>query len=178
MARKIMLAEIVKDIQMGLGDVPIMEKYNIRPVQYIDILERLKGAQAVDERYLAGRIGREEQMKSDEEPRKAPRCYLVANVRIVDLLDSSVCGEVMDLTDKGCQLRGIECKVGETKRFRVQAEGYPGDRMDCRFAAQCRWGNWDQTEGTYVAGFEIKDITAQDRKNLRAIVRLLSICDE
>jgi hypothetical protein len=132
----------------------------------------------LDERHLEGRINRDESMVSDEDPRKAPRCYLVATVRVVDLLDSRVLGEVMDLTETGCKLKGIECKVGETKRFRVEAEGYPGDIMNCRFVAQCRWGNWDPTEGMYVAGFAIKEIGDQDKKNLSAIIRLLSMCDE
>jgi len=175
---RIKLADIIRDIQIGLGDVPIMEKYSLRPVEYIDILEKVKAAQVMDEQHLEGRIIRAKGAMSEEEPRKTPRCYLVANVSVVDLLDSSVRGEVMDLTEQGCQLRGIECKVGETRRFRVKAEGYSGDAMDCRFAAQCRWGNWDPTEETYVAGYEIRSITDPDKNKLRAIIRLLSICDE
>jgi hypothetical protein len=37
LAIRIRIADIVRDVQMGLGDVPIMEKYGIRPAEYIDI---------------------------------------------------------------------------------------------------------------------------------------------
>lgn len=175
---RIRLGDIVRDIQSGLGDVPIMEKYGIRPADYIDILQRLKGVRAVDERYLEGRIGHgEEAADADRESRRLPRCYLVAEVRVVDLLDRNVRGEVLDLTEQGCKVRGIECQVGEKRRFRVEAEGYPGDALDCSFAALCRWGKWEQDEGSYVAGFEITDLSAKDRKNLQGVIRLLTIAD-
>lgn len=178
MDKRIRLADIVKDIEMGLGDVPIMEKYGLRPMEYIDILERVKAAQLVDERHFEGRIIREKGELTEEETRVAPRCYLVANVGVEDLLDNSIRGELVDLTENGCRLRGIQCNPGETRRFRVTGEGYPPDTMDCRFAAQCRWGDWDATEGVYVAGYEIRNISEMDKDKLRAIIRLLSICDE
>jgi len=176
--KRIRLADIVRDIEMGLGDVPIMEKYGLRPMEYVDILERVKSARLVDERHFEGRIIREEGELLEEETRMAPRCYLVASVGVEDLLDSSIRGELVDLTENGCRLRGIQCNPGETRRFRVTGEDYPPDTMDCRFAAQCRWGTWDPAEGGYVAGYEIQSISEPDKTKLRTIIRLLSICDE
>ncbi len=177
MVIRIRLGDIIRDIESGLGDVPIMEKYGIRPAEYMDILQKLKGVRAVDERHFEGRIVHGGDADSDKDSRRLPRCYLVSDVRVVDLLDRGVHGEVLDLTEEGCRVRGIKCQVGETRRFRVEAEGYPGDALDCSFAAQCRWGNWDQSEGSYVAGFEITDLSRRDRNNLQSVIRLLTICD-
>jgi hypothetical protein len=41
MKKQIDVALVIKDINMGLGDVPIMEKYGLTPSEYVRVLEKL-----------------------------------------------------------------------------------------------------------------------------------------
>ncbi|MDQ7783369.1 MAG: PilZ domain-containing protein [Desulfomonilaceae bacterium] len=177
MKKKIRLADIIRDMRAGLGDVPIMEKYGIYPHDYEEILQSLKETRAVDERYFQGRMTPQGFRSSQGDSRKVSRCHLVADVRVTDLEAENVSGRLIDITEKGCRLRGIECSVGETRSFRIEADDFEGVVSDCSFTAVCRWGKREQSGGAYVAGFEITHVGMRDRNKLQGIIRLLAICE-
>ena len=50
--KKLFVEDIIKDINAGLGDIPIMEKYDISSGQLMDILERLNNVRSMQSMIL------------------------------------------------------------------------------------------------------------------------------
>ena len=175
--KRINVADIMRDIRRGLGDVPIMEKYDIAPSEYMNILERLNKSQQLRGSNLEARMIKLRTGLEKEDTREAPRCYLVVMVRVADSTNPARKGVVLDLSENGCQVAGIQCHVGEIKKFRIQIEGVEGQSVQCRFTAECRWEKKNPADGSALAGFEIKNISQIDREHLHNIIELIALCD-
>jgi len=134
--KRIKLGDIVKDIKSGLGDVPVMEKYDLRPADYLKILEKLRKAQTVPESDLDSRINEwKTKGGKKDDLRETPRCYLVVTVRVSDARDHNVQGQLLDLSEKGCRLAGVPCTVGQTRKLRLEVEVSEGQFLGCKFTA-------------------------------------------
>lgn len=183
--KKAKLAAIIKDLKRGLGDVPIMEKYGIRPGEYQEILEILSQNGTLNAEDVANRITQPETPPRDiievevepenEDPRQDRRCYLITHVRVVDAAHRGVQGQLLDLSKFGCQVAGIPCSVGESRELQVEAEVSEGECIRSRFTAECRWEK--QEHGSSTAGFEITRIGTEDSETLELISQLMAICD-
>jgi hypothetical protein len=183
--KKAKLAAIIKDLKRGLGDVPIMEKYGIRPGEYQEILEILSQNGTLNAEDLACRITQPETPPEDlievelepenEDPRQDRRCYLITHVRVIDAEHRGVQGQLLDLSKFGCQVAGIPCLVGESRELQVEAEVSDGECIRSRFTAECRWEK--QEHGSSIAGFEITRISTEDNETLELISQLMAICD-
>lgn len=175
--KRINVADIMRDILRGLGDVPIMEKYDIAPREYMSILERLNKSQQLRGDNLEARMIKLKTGLEKEDTRERKRCYLVLTVRVADSTDPARKGVVVDLSESGCQVAGIQCHVGEIKKFRIQIEGLDGQFVQSRFTAECRWEKRNPADGSTLAGFEMKSISQTDREHLHNIIELISLCD-
>lgn len=177
-SKRIKLGDIVKDIKLGLGDVPVMEKYDLRPADYLKILEKLRKAQTVPEAELDDRISEWKSREGKKDDlREGPRCYLIVTVKVSDAKDHNIQGQLLDLSEKGCRLAGVPCAVGQTRKLRLEVEVSEGQFLGCKFTAQCRWEKKDDTDGSCLTGFEITHILPSDAENLQQISKLLAICD-
>jgi hypothetical protein len=175
---RVNVADIMRDIELGLGDVPIMEKYHITPGEYMNVLERLKNVGQFQKSDLATRLITLRTGGIKEDARETPRCYLVIGVLVSDSKNPNHQGKVVDLTENGCQVVGLACGAGEARRFRIRVEGFRGEVFQTEFLAECRWARRRQDDATPMAGFEIKEISRKDRQRLHDIIALIALCDQ
>jgi hypothetical protein len=176
---KLYAKKILPDIEDGLGDVPIMEKHGISPIEYLSILDELKGIEKARER--RERQARRAALQSAEQMRAVPRCYIFQNVSVYDADNRQVRGSVNDMTANGLQVAGIACKVGEHMNMVIVSEQPSEDDVpvtsSVTFEAECRWIKTEDAYGDYVAGFEIMKISADDRRELQRLIQELTFCD-
>ncbi len=176
MNKKIDATEITKDIKRGLGDIPIMEKYELSPAEYMKILEKLQALKGTEGREASIRLSSGDWSTIDFEPRRTRRCYLVLSVFARDAKNPEIRGQVQDLTEKGFQIKGVAAKSGETREFIFQSGATRGHLIPFLVKAQCKWTKSDATPSP-VSGFEILNISNSDEEELRKLIDLMAICD-
>ncbi len=105
-----------------------------------------------------------------EQLRRDPRNYLMVRLPVTELGSKARTGHLRDITERGLQLTGFSCEVGELIRLRIETSEF-SDVEPFSFIAECRW---TKKEGR-VAGFLIKEISPQDLDRLRELIRFLSL---
>ena len=175
--KKIIVEDIIRDFNSGLGDVPIMEKYDISSSQYMEILERLNKVRPIQSKSLVTRITTLKTMLVPDEVRESPRCYLALSVLVFDSASGAHQGKLLDLSKNGLKVAGIESYVGESRRFSIQVKWLENEVIESRFIAECRWEQGQPNDGSRLAGFRITDISPNDRRQLQDIIQLFALCD-
>jgi hypothetical protein len=86
-------------------------------------------------------------------------------------------GIVLDVTEGGVGLKGIEAIVGEPKNFVIPAnKSFGVARME--FRARCRWVNKEKSTGKCIGGFEITSISPGALVELRKLVKLIELANQ
>ncbi len=175
-SRPINTKAIIADIQSGLGDIPIMEKYQLSPSEYLQVLDKLVAVRAItetttQERKLA--------LLAHPEPRnvtkrKLPRHYALFTIAIQDADDLSVTGTLNDITEEGLQISGIRTQIGVEKTFLVRSDVFTVV-PPLMLRAVCRWIKPRNRSEDHVAGFEITGISRHDKEGLRKLITELTI---
>ncbi len=107
-----------------------------------------------------------------ERLRSTPRNYLMVKMPIRDVNSGST-GYLRDLTEKGAQIAGMECKKGEIKKLLIEAEEL-SDVEPFTFDGECRWTADEDEEGVS-AGFRIIKIEKRDLAQLKKLIGFLSL---
>ncbi|MBI4965953.1 MAG: hypothetical protein HY913_21925 [Desulfomonile tiedjei] len=170
---KLHVKEILHDIREGLGDVPIMEKYQITPGQYMSVLEQLRDIEIARQRHALMT-----KTASHDLPhlRALPRCYIFRDVTVFDAKSPGKEGKVNDVTESGIQVTGIMAEIGEVRTFTVVSD-HAGGRTKATFDAVCRWIKTEDDFGEYVAGYEITKISNDSLLRLKRLIQELTLCD-
>lgn len=165
---------ILDDIQAGMGDVPIMEKYQLSPADLMAILLEL-GHPGTEES-----VGVEQKVRvfqddaTGSEMRVLPRNYLTLSLTIYDAVDHTIAGVINDITENGLQIEGIPASVGELRSFMIPCDMFPGD-PPIEFDAECRWIGRLEANNQSVAGFEITMISDEAAEQLLKLIRQVTL---
>ncbi len=90
--------------------------------------------------------------------------------RIYDSGSPSATGCILDISEKGVCVKGIETVVGEVKDFIVRSDAFE-QAQKFAFEGKCRWVNKENlSPKEWVAGFEITDISILDLAELRKLI--------
>jgi len=164
---------ILRDIQKGLGDIPIMEKYQITPSEYMSVLERFKHIEIARKRRVLVA-----QSVSHDLPhmRALPRCYIFRELCVVDAKAPGKEGKVNDMTETGLQVAGIAAEIGEVRTLTIVSD-HAETRTKVGFEVVCRWVQNENDFGEFVAGFEITKIADDELLRLRRLIQELTLCD-
>jgi len=165
-SKKFSVDEIWEDLRSGLGDVPVMEKYQISPSELVRIRRHFEIGPSVSDDFLAS-------TQVDEEQRSLPRQEPLYQIAIRDADNPRIQGIVSDIHLKGLRTVGITVQTGEVKALMVP----PGPfqvHATFSFEAQCRWSTIND-HGECVAGFQITNIAQSDARELEALIEHLSI---
>lgn len=164
---KIPIERILDDIRGGLGDVPIMEKYQISPGDLLRIKQQFKGG-----REVSGEVSRSAQA-APREHRSLSRHEPLRPITVYDTDDPRMQGTIYDINMKGLQVVGIIVRTGENKTLKIHSEPY-NVHATFTFRVQCQWSMIDE-HGNCVAGFRITRISLEDAKELKKLVACLSV---
>jgi len=171
--RKIKAKEIIADIKSGMMDQELMEKYSVSQNALKSIFQKLIDSGSLQPSELEQRIPPERLETYGEKPRNLHRNYVFVKLPIYELENLLHEGEVVDITEGGLQVIGIESKVGEKKGFLIQAD-YFADVFPFSFEAECKWATREK-DGRCRAGFKILSISEKGLEELRKLIRMLSL---
>lgn len=170
--RRILTGEIISDIRSGMSDLDLSQKYRLSYKTLRRIFMKLVdagvlGQEEVDRRWTVswykpdgGKIAR------------LPRNYLPYPVTVYVVGESEAKGLLLDITESGVSVAGIEAQVDETKTFCVIAHDISRIRPFV-FEARCRWVRID-ADTECIAGYSIERISDHDLLGLRDFIQTLS----
>ncbi len=176
--RRITTRAIITDILSGMGDVPVMEKYGLSPVQFQEILAAIDSARAEGQPETQVRVKSPQAKSSPSQMRAKPRNYFMFNAKIYDNNDPGIHGVVNDITEKGLQVSGIHTRVAENRTFLILGSDVLTVDKPVVFDVVCRWVRVDDPQGETVAGFEITNIPQAGLKTLKDLIGRLTVAEK
>ena len=172
MKRQINGKDIVEDLRSGNSDSELMEKYDLSPNALQTIFQKLVACEAISKPELCDRSSLFRERADQISARRFPRADLTIHIPIYDLQDSAT-GILRDISETGLRVAGIESSVGQLKTFQIPIDTFmQADPL--LVVAECKWAKTKGKNSRYpVAGFEIMDLSENDRKSIREFIKLL-----
>jgi hypothetical protein len=171
--RTIKVKEIVDDVRSGVSAEEMIRKYNLSPNLMRNILVRIVVAKKLDETEVQNLYCGIDESLAVRDRRKDLRYYVYVPLPIYDVENLMEEGQVVDISEGGLRINGIQASQGEKREFVVQPD-YFGNAFPFCFEATCRWSSQNES-GEWVAGFEISTISDGGLEQLRQIVRMLAL---
>ena len=169
---KIKGRDILNDIRSCMTDEELMEKYEMSFRALQSAFEQLLASGLITKKELRSRSSQASDNETTTVTRRLPRDYLVVQVPIYDVGRPEARGVIRDLTEEGIGIIGIEAGLDEIKILAILT----GNRRladKIVFEAKCRWVKKD-SEGEYMCGFRITNITKENLGKLRELIQELN----
>lgn len=172
--RKISATQVVRDIRSGITQEELQEKYKIALHRVEKLFKRLVAANAVTESELAERYPSYKEAIAGINQCRNRRVLLPFELIVYDITTSTI-GLIRDISETGLRLAGVNCNVGGERTLQLPVDIFmKADPM--LIVAKCQWMKVRNKTMKYAtAGFEITDISDDDRMVLKTFVELLSI---
>lgn len=172
--RRINIKSFVADVKSGVSDAQLQSKYKLSNVGLQKAFTKLVDAELLKASDIQGRLPDYQSPIGVEGVRVLARNYLAFPVPVYEAQSLLVKGEIIDITEKGLQVVGIEVEPKETKSFLIRADEFH-DIYPFVFDARCQWVKREDPDGRCVAGFEIVDISDLGLEELRRLIGVLTI---
>jgi hypothetical protein len=169
--RTVSARDIVTDIRAGLTDSQLMDKYGLSAKGLESLFTKLIEAGVMESSEIYGRSARDDTVGL-ENMRALTRRYPAFAVPIYEADEPYREGTILDVTERGLQVSGIEVAVGDTRDFLVRGDQFQ-DIYPFGFQATCRWAKRDGEE--WRAGLEITEMPEGSREQLQKLIKLLTI---
>jgi len=166
--KRLPLGRVIADIQAGIGNALLMQKYELSLAELAQIRQKLATARCIGNRETAS--GPVELCK---ERRTVPRHQPVIGIKIYDAEDPRVAGSINDVSTHGVQVAGISARPGEVRTFAVHSAPFEVHEVFV-FKAECRWSRF-QVFHDWIAGFVLLDISDDDSRELDKLITYLTV---
>jgi hypothetical protein len=171
--RTIKAKELSKDIRGGVTDEELKKKYGLTTSSLHRIFSKLVDANLISEEEIKQRQAESGGASDWSRHRRMQRNYVFVKLPIYDMDDILTEGLVVDITERGLQVDGIQSEIGDKKSFLIQAD-YFADVYPFSFDVVCRWINTG-SDGCITAGYEITNISEGGVEQLNKLIRMLSL---
>ncbi|MFH1115653.1 MAG: PilZ domain-containing protein [Pseudomonadota bacterium] len=190
---------LLNDLHMGMTDNALMEKYRLsyselrshfkdlfdsgllRPEEGSELMSfPRRNSQSVWRERIGGNEARRPdpargfQTEVSNDKRKDDRYDLDFDMPVYAVGQPEVQGRVIDITESGARLWGVQAHVGEALTI-VALGDTLSDIAPFEFQATCIWTDGRDDEGTGVGGFEITAISDESLEELRKLVRSINL---
>jgi hypothetical protein len=178
MTRKIAIEseEIVRDIRQGMSNFQLEQKYQISPNQLQSAFTLLLKGKYMEVTELQDRMTSDSGTQDYSDRRVTARNYLTVPVFVYDANFPDSMGRVIDLTEKGLMVIGMESKVGDVRSLLMRSEDYANVGA-VGFYAVCRWADPKGIDNEFTVGFEITEIAPGGLQELQKMIEFLTLRD-
>jgi hypothetical protein len=171
--RKISATQVVKDIRSGFTQKELQEKYKIALDRVEKLFKKLVAANVVSVSELAEMYPSYKEAIAGINQSRNRRILLPFELTIYDIATSSI-GLLRDISETGIRVAGINCNVGDERTFQLPV-GIFMEADPLLIVTKCKWVKVRDKAMRYsTAGFEITDISDDDRMVLKTFVESLS----
>jgi len=163
-------ADIMRDLRSGMTVSQLIDKYNISLNGLRFVFQRLLNAGMITKEELNALAALYRDTADLKGVRNRVRTTTTFPARIYDCGSPFAAGHILDISENGVCVKGIETLVGEVKDFIVRSDAFEQSQK-LVFEGQCRWVNKEKLSAKeWLAGFEITEISSLDLKELRKLV--------
>ena len=172
--RRIPVRQMVADIRAGMNWSDLATQYNLSSNALRKALRRLVEKKAIEEREMPVEPSANDDPAASPQSRRFERYSLDFELPIWEAETPNVKGQVLDITEKGLGVLGIETSINEVKNLVIFSEEF-FEIDQFSVLAQCRWVKRAPESGDYVSGFEISSIREKDLAELRKVIELMKL---
>jgi uncharacterized protein (DUF433 family) len=172
--RRIDTKELVTDIRSNLSDAELMEKYKLSSRGLQRVFTKLVDSRAVMADDISGRSILHDDSVTLQKVRGSLRALPILSIGIHDKNNPQIMGRIIDLSEVGVGVSGLEALVGEEKSLVV----VPDEFLEVEpfsFEAKCRWSRMGDEDKICNAGFEITDISEGAYIQLLELLQLMTL---
>lgn len=148
--RQIRVSEIVNDVRGGVSDSEMMDKYGLSSTGLARVFKKLLDTRAVSSFEFAQWSVLFCESPEVKNIRLFPRDNLKFLLPIYEAGHSEMRGEILNISDGGLAVRGLQAQVNDTRSFLIPIKGAP-----VFFKAKCRWVRQEPVHGATVTGFDV-----------------------
>ena len=151
----------------------LMRKY-LLSAKEIDIVLRKLERRIPHPARLYGRSWSKKDRDADDATRSVVRHEVCFTLPIHDMMHPKIEGRILDISDKGLRIHGIESRLNQVRAMLIRPEktfGIPS----IMFRARCRWVSRSEDLVDSTAGYEIIEITPRDLANLRKLTHAIEL---
>jgi len=172
--RKISARDLADDVRSGLTDAQLITKYHLAPGMLEKLLAKLLDLKAIRAEELDRRhsLPEETPRHRAHDTHRALRHIVDFVLPVYETKNPGKLGLVLDLTQSGAGLRGIEARPGDTKSFVIPADDF-FEVGRVGFQALCRWAKKEAPGGECLTGFKITFISKTDLGEIRKLIKLI-----
>ena len=174
--RQIKAKEVVQDVRNGMTGSQLMAKYGLTRQGLQGILERLADKGLLKPSDLPGWVPMYSSRYDEVElirTRRFPRyCLAAVDLFVRDMENPAVMGRVIDISEEGIAVQGIDAHAEQTKSF-LMIGPQKLLSVPISFDAECRWSYRDPASGMCTTGYEIVMIAEDDIERLRSVIDLV-----
>ncbi len=171
--------EFVQDARSGMNDSELIDKYKLSPNRLQRIFRKLVDGKVLAADELAGRYALfDNSMQEDiQSARLLFRHAVDFALNIHEEKKPQIMGLVLDISEGGVGLEGIEARIGESKNLAIPTDEFFGVAR-VEFRARCRWAIQDKFTGKWIGGFEITSISAGGLVEIRKLIQLIELAHQ
>jgi hypothetical protein len=165
-ARKIKGKEFIGDLRAGFSPHELMEKYEISGDDLRKILRMVLDASAMGKAEIESLPSLYEGANGESGIRRFQRKRLDFPMYVYDSVDQLEGGQVIDVSERGMQIKGLRIAIGEERTFIARSKARSQHRPFV-FEAVCCWvKKKDGDPKNWLAGLKITRISHLDAKEL------------
>ena len=164
--------KFLDSIRGGMSVRELMENHHLSLGELSIILLQLENA-SVDVPRLYGRTSPDLPAQDKKRLRFLPRRRVFAPVPVIDMVDPTNAGLLVDVTERGLGVVGVHVRLHEVKSFKIAADRV--FRVSAfQLQAECRWVATKGENREPFSGFKIARISESSLRELQRFVGLLT----
>ena len=177
--KQIPVKEFLADMQGGMTDLQLMEKYKVSSRGLQRVFKKLLDVDAIAPADLRGRVPSfEDTVSLDFENLAFPKDeHLECLVPVYDANDPACTGSICELGDNGLTIEGFHVEPDDKRSIVVAAHDF-FEIDSFPLEVRCKWSKPELPGKPPVAAFEIASVAKDDEPKLRSLVRLVRIHDK
>jgi len=165
--KQIRVSEIVNDMRVGMSDSEMMDKYKLSSNGLASTFKKLLDSRAISSFEFVQWSALFCERPEVKNIRVFPRDSLKLRLPIYEAGRSEMRGEVLNISDGGLAVRGLEAQVHETRSFVIPIKEAP-----VLFKARCQWIRQEPVQGSSIGGFEVVSVVKGSWEKLLELIQV------
>jgi uncharacterized protein (DUF433 family) len=171
--RQISQPQILHDIQSGMTETQLMEKYRLSSWGVQRVLTKLLAAGAITWENMASFSLNSDDSVTLRDMRQCERSYPLVSMAVYEQAKPMIKGRVLDLSEKGVGVIGISSEVDDLKTLTIAPDELTVFEPFTLQAA-CRWFRGGDRDIPCTAGFAITHIEEPSLEQLRDLLESMA----
>ncbi|MBI5247983.1 MAG: PAS domain S-box protein [Desulfomonile tiedjei] len=169
--RKIKAGEIARDLELGLSDAELMQKYKLSLKGLLSLYKRALEARIIESSEVERRFASKENLVALEDARSSLRVNVRISIQVHEREHPEINGMISNMSVNGLRVEALQSVAGDVKVLVVpDNESFGTNQLVLE--SKCCWSETD-TDGSCSAGYEIIRVLQGNLKQFVARIKYI-----